>query len=97
MCSGGNMGHMHGCCHGWGFGPGRILIRILLTLLVLFVVFWFGVKVGELKAGYGFGGYGQTRMMRTGSPLMLYQGQGMMQPQGGNMMYQIPTTTTVSK
>ena len=67
-------GSMHGgtccCCHG---GGRFSILRIVLVVLLLIFVFWFGVKVGEVKslfygAGpnrymmmhYGYGGYGNA-------------------------------------
>ena len=38
-----------GCCHGGKFR----LIRLLVCIAVILIAFWFGVKVGELKAVYG--------------------------------------------
>lgn len=39
-------------CGGWGWRGGRhhLLVKIALKLLLLAIVFWMGVKVGEFKA-----------------------------------------------
>ena len=42
--------HCQGCCGGHHHCCGRhCLVRLVLTLLVLAVVFWIGVRVGEMK------------------------------------------------
>jgi hypothetical protein len=60
-------GSMHGgmcCCCGRG---GRFsILRIVIGLLLLIFVFWFGVKVGEVKVLFGGGYGGRSMMMRSG-------------------------------
>jgi hypothetical protein len=74
----GGCGGHHGCSGGWGH---KSLLRVLLALLLLGFVFCAGVKVGMLKAYFGFGGWGHYR----GLPVMMYgngdagYGPGMMQ------------------
>lgn len=64
-CAGGHGGH-------WTF----FLLRTLLTILILMVIFWFGVQVGRMSSGgYGArsefmmrGGYGRAMpMMQMGA------------------------------
>jgi len=69
-----------GCGYGWHGGGGtRMLFRALLGVIILVLVFWFGVKLGELREsirgydGYGSGGYYPVRMM---------QGYGVMSSDG---------------
>lgn len=47
-----------GCGYGWPSG-GR-LFRIVIAAIVVLIVFWVGVKVGEFKVLFGdydYGGY----------------------------------------
>lgn len=81
MCKDGECGGCSGWCDHHLAGPGRHdLARMLLTICILFFVFWIGLVVGELKAylkdarlnsysGYPMMGEGSTwngysRMMR---------------------------------
>lgn len=82
LCCGGGM-----CCGcGWHGGAGHgiafMVLRCLLALVILFVVFWFGVKLGELKGAYGYGygaGYhGMMNEMMGGYPQYFYQSAPMM-------------------
>ena len=50
MCTGGNT-CMCGCGCGWV--KGHRVFRIVLAVVILMVVFWIGVKVGEIKAIIG--------------------------------------------
>lgn len=89
-CSCGMCSSHHGCCCGH---HGRyIWLRWLLGILILVIVFWVGVKVGEFKGGaYGWGyqSYGSHRMMNY-NPMMMH-GQGM-----PNMMYRTGSAPTAS-
>jgi hypothetical protein len=81
LCMGCRSGMMPG---GMGYGRGGrgtfFLLRTLLTVLILIIVFWFGVQVGRLSDGYGFGrdrgvmmmrgGYGYPVGYNPGSPMM---------------------------
>ena len=74
-------GSMHGgmccCCHG---GGRFSILRIVIGVLLLIFVFWFGVKVGEVKSLF-YGGYqGRSMMMRYGYENM---GGGYGVPMGG--------------
>jgi len=80
--------------HGSRFGFGFFLIRLLFALVVVLVVFWLGVKVGEVKT-FTRSGYGN----RT----MYYQGMGkmgtpfpprMMRVQNGTQPDMQPQSTT---
>ena len=52
MCSGCGMKMgMGASMGGWGRHWTFYLIRVLLTILILMVVFWFGVAVGRLSSG----------------------------------------------
>jgi hypothetical protein len=61
------------------------LLRTLITIIILMVVFWFGVAAGRL----GDAGYGRY-MMRTGYATPAYNGAGGM----GSGMPMIPATST---
>jgi hypothetical protein len=76
-----------GCGCGRG-GHGRhwtfFLLRTLLTVLILMIVFWFGVVAGRIGSGYygrpmmmGGYGYGSSGMMMgagTAMPMMRVNG-----------------------
>jgi hypothetical protein len=53
-------------------GHRHSIVRIVIALLAAFVVFWVGVKVGEVKTGYGMGsgrgGFNRGSMMYRGYP-----------------------------
>jgi hypothetical protein len=54
-CMCGCDGSGSGCMCGWHHG--HMLFRMLIGLIILVIVFWFGVKLGELREsirGYGF-------------------------------------------
>ena len=74
-------GSMHGgmcCCCGRG---GRFsILRVVIGVLLLIFVFWFGVKVGEVRSF--FYGAGPNRVM------MMHYGYG-----GGG--YPVPTSGAV--
>lgn len=63
-----------GCCGMMGHGGTRMLFRLLLVLIILAMVFWFGLKLGELRSEiyYGYGSrysmnpYQEMPMMRVG-------------------------------
>jgi hypothetical protein len=93
MCCGG--GTCCGC--GWHgghrFGLGFMILRCLLLIIILGAVFVFGVKIGELKGAFEYGG-GYPMMMRGG------WGGGMMggYPQGYNQSApMMPATTSTAK
>ncbi|HVO28572.1 MAG TPA: hypothetical protein VMT81_01140 [Candidatus Paceibacterota bacterium] len=59
----GMMGGRWSCGCGYGRHWTFFLLRTLLTILILIVVFWFGIMVGRLSAS----GYARTtRMMAAG-------------------------------
>ncbi len=68
-CCGSHMGMGMGCACG-AHGGTRMLFRLLLAIIILILVFWFGVKLGELREsirgynGYGSGSYYPVRMMQ---------------------------------
>lgn len=92
--------HVDGCmcmgCRGGMMGPGGMgygrrggwtffLLRTLLTILILMIVFWFGVQVGRMSSrGFGYGGARGVMMMRGGSgggyPITGYNPGGPMIP-----------------
>lgn len=89
----------HGMCCGWhghgGFG-WRVL-RIVLAIVLLGFVFAFGVKIGELKGAYEYGGgypFGMHGWYGGAYPMMGgYYPQGYYQPQQGVPMMRIATST----
>jgi hypothetical protein len=93
-CKGQKMCGMYGHCCG---GHRHVLLRWLLGLLILVIVFWLGVKIGEFKGafgGYGSYYYGMPRHMRSfnrpmmkngywGYPRMMGNTSSSTQPQSG--------------
>lgn len=89
----GGYGSHHGCrggnCWGWSHGGNRHGLHIVVKIIILVLVFWAGVKIGELKTYfhlvYGF----------NGGPSMMQNWK--MMPGGGNtpfnMMWGNATTT----
>lgn len=59
-------------CMGGGRQGMFFLLRTLLTVLILIIVFWFGVKVGQLSVGGGE----RLMMTRTGYPITTYNPGG---------------------
>lgn len=86
--------HMcEGCMHGF-CGGGHGALRWVIGALILIMIFWMGMRIGELKSemygDYGYGRYGnQTRMMRGGYNVY---GPGMMY---GYSTQEAPTTVIV--
>jgi hypothetical protein len=76
---------MHGGMMGHGFGWG--LIRVIIGLIILGIVFSFGVLIGELKVMVG-GGF-----LHRGAMMGAYNYQGAY-PMMGNWNYAAPATTT---
>ena len=66
------------CCGGHCCGGGRhLLLRWLLGLLILVIVFWLGLKIGEFKGvfgGYGGNYSGMPRHMRSFNKPMMRSG-----------------------
>lgn len=85
------------CCHHHGY----FLLRWLLALVILLVVFWLGVKIGEYKAGFGYGyGYDRYNMMNYQRPnMMRWSGGYKFLPEGDQQSVQqsAPATTTLQK
>ena len=81
-------GNMCGPHHPWRYwGGGHGLLRFILWIVIIGIIFSFGVKVGELKAtfnnnGYGYWGYGDynhmNKMMNTNGGYYLPMPYGMM-------------------
>ncbi len=77
----GGHGHDHMCsCHG--YGHKHFVLRWLLGIVMLVIVFYLGVKVGEfkgeLRSAY-YGGYGRYMMEGYGpDDYNGWYGQGMM-------------------
>ncbi len=94
MAQGGTCECGHGACcscssgHYHGFGWG--LLRVIIGLIVLGLVFSFGIMVGQFKAYVnGFGGGHGFRMMRSYDAYPGYQ----VMTGGG---YAVPPTETTS-
>lgn len=68
VCGGSGVMMGKGCRCGWGRACGCggrwvfFLLRTIITILILMVVFWFGVQVGRMTSSYSRGGL----MMRGG-------------------------------
>ena len=75
-----------GICRMCGFGHRYILLRWLLGLLILIVVFWLGMKIGEFKGAFE-GGYGMQRGMYFQQPMrnMYYRTTPQMMGNSGTM------------
>jgi|GEM_PF-1282679 hypothetical protein len=90
----------HGMCH-CGCGHRHFWLRWLLGLIILLVVFWLGVKVGEFKGafGRGFGRNGSYIMRSFRTPMRAYPmgtPSGMMQGGNGHSMMTQPTATSTT-
>lgn len=73
------MGKMCTCGCGCGWVSGHRMFRVLLGVIVVLVIFWLGVKVGEYKMIMReYGDYGS----RGGYSDMYYQGGRMMNSNG---------------
>jgi len=61
----------------------RPILRVVIAVVAFAIVFWFGVKMGEMRGGFGYrygqhrGGFGNYRMMSPGVPYpaMPYNGR----------------------
>ncbi len=78
------------CSCGCGWAKGHLLFRVIIGLIILALVFWAGVKVGEFKTivardmwGYG-GGYGHSMMFYRGGYDSGYGGGASVVPAGGS-------------
>lgn len=74
-------------CRKYGCSHRHYALRWILGLIILAIVFWLGIKLGEFKGAFGgyYGGYFGERHMRFNRPMMYGQwGPGMM----GNYFYQ---------
>lgn len=52
----GGMG-MHGCCHGGKHHLLKVILKLVIIMLVFFFGFKIGVMTGYLQAGYGRGAF----------------------------------------
>src|SRR5882724_11063639 len=68
----------NGCCGHRGFR----IFRLIFIVIALFVAFSLGVKLGEIKSGYGFDGFRHHRGFYGGYGYPLTPGYG-----GGMMPY----------
>jgi hypothetical protein len=79
----GPMDHSHCCGHCGAFGMCGMhgghrhgLLRLLLGIVILLIVFWLGLKVGEFRGEFGrFGGYNGRQMVNY-RPMMLWGAAG---------------------
>ena len=74
--------------YGLMCGHRHFLLRWLVGVVILVIIFCIGVKVGEMKSGFGYGHhyrggynmmYGKTPIMRAypmGLPSQIMQGSG---------------------
>ncbi len=51
-------------------GHNHHLLRWLLGMLILVLVFWMGMEIGEFKGSLGGEGFGGSRHMRFNKPMM---------------------------
>jgi hypothetical protein len=93
MCGGSGMMAGRGCCCGFhggmGYGFGGGLLRVIVGLIVLGIVFSFGVLIGELKAVVGGGEFYRGAMMGSN-----YNNRGV-NPMMGNLNNGFGATSTV--
>ncbi len=78
------------------FGGHRHVWHLVVKILILVIVFWLGVKMGELKEMLKEGFYGQNGgryMMRGGNYQNYPTGPGMM----NNVWYGTPQSTTTKR
>jgi len=73
-------GHMRG--GHWTF----FLLRVLITILILMVVFWFGLAVGRMSSGYARG----AMMVRRGYAYPM----GLQNAAGGGAVPMMDASTT---
>jgi hypothetical protein len=79
-CCGSHNGMMGMGCACGAHGGTRMLFRLLLVIIILILVFWFGVRLGELRESIrGYGGYGSYGY----APMRMMQGYGPMIPATG--------------
>ena len=77
MCGGGKMGSMCGC----GNWSRHHILRWFLGIVIIFIVFWTGMQIGELKGSLERGGWsGQTHSR----PMMYGSGSNMMDGSGNS-------------
>src|ERR1035437_2102934 len=70
---------MCGCAWSGGHHMGFHILRWVLGIIIILMVFGFGVQIGEFKATLESGNYGYHQMMRYGyaQPVgVTYGGQG---------------------
>ena len=60
-CHGGMCGGMNGC---GGHHMGFHILRWVLGIIIILMVFSFGVQIGEFKSAFESGQYGSRGMMR---------------------------------
>src|ERR1035437_2223279 len=60
-CHGGMCGGINGC---GGYHMGFHILRWILGIIIILMVFGFGVQIGEFKSAFESGGYGYHGMMR---------------------------------
>jgi len=85
---------MFGNCNCSHF-HGHFILRWILGLLILAIVFAFGVKIGELKSGFAGSGFGHYRSQQFQGYPRQYRtmplGSGIMGASGA------PATSTTTK
>jgi len=66
----------NGMCGCVGHHMGFHILRWVLGIIVILMVFGFGVQIGEFKAAFESGNYGHRQMMRYGyQPVQMYGSQ----------------------
>lgn len=84
------------CGCGCGWASGHRIFRVVLAIVILAVVFWAGVKVGEittmLREYAGYGGYG----WRHAYPIQVYSSGGGVMPTDGVRMMSGSSTTSAA-
>lgn len=91
--------HMHDhCCDMHHGHMGHYGMRWILGIVILLLVFWLGMKLGEFKSivesNYGFGGYGNM-MYRSGmGPGMMQYWQVPLNSSTGTTTAPAPSTST---
>ena len=86
-----NHGHMCGMGSLHCYGRHQIT-HLVIKVIIILIIFWFGVKVGEMRSFFYGNGYGNFPFGN-----MMYRNQNFYNPNDGDwygpgMMYRLPTS-----
>lgn len=74
----------YGCGCGWAHG--HHIFRVVLAIVIVLVVFWIGMKVGEVRTMLGEYGYGGGYGWHHAYPMQGYYQDGSVTPANGSPM-----------